>query len=523
MANAGAAVHELEHGIAGRPSRLAIATSLFAFAVSYFRAFAFPDTSFGLWGDYVGFFNDGSRIVAGQIPYRDYFKVVTPGTDLLFALLIKIFGLRLWIPPLVMAVVATACALLMTLIAARILRGAYVMMPALLFVGYGLIYSNDATHHWFSSLFVMLAVVVLLHGPTSRNVILAGVCCGLATCFTQTRGVLSVLAFAVYLLQNPLAGSVAERWRKCLLLCLSMAVLFFAFNLYFIEAAGLRQWLFCLVEYPARFYPAPPINNWRVLTFEFGEHGELTKWVAFPFLYLSLPLTYVGVFLLARRKWNRDDERWQQVLLVAIAGLAMFLAIISAPSAKRMSIASPMAMILLAWLLAQPSRFAPVVKFALAASALALAILLPARAQLHHHIYIELPAGRVALTDPALYDEYQWLSEHTHPGQYFFGMAPLYFSFHMPNAAPIEGYHPSEYTRPEQVAALVQAIEAHQVPMIILRWSPEFLKSNGSPSDHLGPFRTYLVSHYHVTKSFRTGDDVWERNSPGTSDSPLVK
>ncbi|MGZ4788117.1 MAG: hypothetical protein ACXVZX_06330, partial [Terriglobales bacterium] len=59
----------------------------------------------------------------------------------------------------------------------------------------------------------------------------------------------------------------------------------------------------------------------------------------------------------------------------------------------------------------------------------------------------------------------------------------------------------------------VESIESHQVPMLVLRWGPEFLKGNGSPSDYLRPFRSYLVSNYHVTKSFSTGDEVWEGNS----------
>jgi hypothetical protein len=40
----------------------------------------------------------------GQLPYRDYCQIVTPGTDLVYALLIWLFGLQMWIPNLLMAV-----------------------------------------------------------------------------------------------------------------------------------------------------------------------------------------------------------------------------------------------------------------------------------------------------------------------------------------------------------------------------------------------------------------------------------
>jgi hypothetical protein len=87
----------------------------FNFAVCYFRSFVFPNTPISLWGDQVGFFNDGSRMILGQLPYRDYFQIVPPGTDLVYALLIRCFGLKMWIPNLLTAGLAAITALLMTL------------------------------------------------------------------------------------------------------------------------------------------------------------------------------------------------------------------------------------------------------------------------------------------------------------------------------------------------------------------------------------------------------------------------
>jgi hypothetical protein len=43
-----------------------------------------------------------------------------------------------------------------------------------------------------------------------------------------------------------------------------MAVVFIAVNAYFINAAGLYRWLYCMVVFPVRYYPSVSLNNWRV-------------------------------------------------------------------------------------------------------------------------------------------------------------------------------------------------------------------------------------------------------------------
>jgi len=70
---------------------------------------------------------------------------------------------------------------------------------------------------------------------------------------------------------------------------------------------------------------------------------------------------------------------------------------------------------------------------------------------------------------------------------------------------------PGEYTRPDQVAAIVQGIDRTEVPVIVLRpqmYSPSLLSRL---PDHLQPFRDYLHLHYRETKVFASGDEIWER------------
>ena len=59
--------------------------------------------------------------------------------------------------------------------------------------------TKDATHHWYSTLFVLIATGVLLGGRSVRRVLAAGILCGLAAIFTQSQGLLSLIAIAGYL------------------------------------------------------------------------------------------------------------------------------------------------------------------------------------------------------------------------------------------------------------------------------------------------------------------------------------
>lgn len=166
---------------------IAVLVAIFNFSIGYFRCFIFPNIPFLPWGDASGFLNNGARIVAGRLPYRDYFAFVPPGMELTYALLIREFGARSWIPNLVMAGLAAAIAALMTLAAARFLRGPIIALPALLLAAFVLPGSLDATHHWFSTVAVMGAMLVLLYRETFPAITAVGILCGIAALIRRTR------------------------------------------------------------------------------------------------------------------------------------------------------------------------------------------------------------------------------------------------------------------------------------------------------------------------------------------------
>jgi hypothetical protein len=486
----------------------------FTFLVCYLRSFHFPNVPFLLWGDALGYATKSVRILGGEWPHRDFFDFVTPGTELVYAVIFRCVGVTLWVPNLLMCLLATLTALWVTWCARRLMQGNFVLLPGLLVTGFVLAGSFDATHHWFSTLFVMAAVAVLFDEISSRRALVAGALCGLASSFTQSKGAAVLLAFLTYLWWKSREEPAEARLfrRRALQLCGAAAVAFGIVNLPFVAAAGLHRWSADLIVFPLRYFGSVSLNNWHVMALEFSEKKGLLKWVCLPFLYIAVPFTYSWTFveIWKGRKAERQ-EHWDQLMVLALAGGAMLITVAPALSMRRISCASPPAMILLVWLLSRKRRSWQIAARGLAAISAALALAQAAAAQLHHADLLDLPAGHVAIADAGNADVYRWMARQTHPGQWYFGMPPYTLPLALRNPTPIEAPGPGEYTRPEQIAAVIEGLERTQTKLLLLRppmYIPHLL---GYKKDHLQPFHDYLFGQYRRTRLFKTGDEVWER------------
>jgi hypothetical protein len=128
--------------------------------------------------------------------------------------------------------------------------------------------------------------------------------------------------------------------------------------------------------------------------------------------------------------------------------------------------------------------------------------------------YLDAPVGRTAFGNPVRYEKYQWLMERTRPGDFFYGSfyPDSYYSLDLRNPADTPFITPNDYTRPEQVENVVQALERHQVRFVLWVWSLDAPRPNPWSHDNLPPLRAYLRSHYHVASTFSDGDQILERN-----------
>ena len=488
-----------------------LAITALAFLSSYFQLFIFFNVAIAPWGDGVLFLENGRRILHGVLPYRDYLQFITPGIDLFYAAVLRVWNVSAWIPNLAMAILAAAIVLLTTLIATRFFQGLLVLIPGLLLTGFVFPSSLYATHHWFATAAVLGAILVLLDKSSIVRAIAAGFLCGIAVDFTQSSGALALLAFTVFLMiESSRKGIRRQVFRRCAVLWAGAGLAFLGVNGYFIWLAGVRQYLFCTVVFPLRYWGSASFGSWRILGEQFSFHMGLTRLIGFGFVYAVVPVVYAAWFLHRRSRPQCDLDRGRRELLVASAGLALFLAVVSAPSFLRLCTAAPTAVILLVAIVRE-RRPARLFLTAAACAALLLTIGVPARTQQHLRGFLTTPSGRIAFLDSGRLSEFRWVLAHTTEGQAFFGHAPASFAFRLTNPTPVNFMTKTDYTRPSEVAAIVRGLEDTRAPMLLLPADDD----PRPPSRQAIVFRDYVTAHYQLAMRFASGDEAWLREDAG--------
>ena len=251
------------------------------------------------------------------------------------------------------------------------------------------------------------------------------------------------------------------------------------------------------------------LNNWHV----YGEGVREFGWSTIPsaFVYATVPLVYVisGVKLY-RATWESYELR-RKILLVTVTGLAIFLSVASSPSRKRLAADCAPALILVAWLVYRLGPIRARVGGLLALIAAMVATGGVVRTQRRWSATLDLPVGKAAFTDKERYDEFSYAKARMCCGRYAFGLPPLLFALNLRNPAPIDGFVPFDYTRPEQVIATVDALERYKVRFLMLNKGMFEWPKATAASDHLAPIRDYLARKYRLTITFTNNDELWER------------
>jgi hypothetical protein len=133
---------------------------------------------------------------------------------------------------------------------------------------------------------------------------------------------------------------------------------------------------------------------------------------------------------------------------------------------------------------------------------------LPVSRQMHERLYVDTPTGRVAFTSRKQYDKVRWFTARTHPGETFFNEPFVAFALSLKSPGPIDYVLPSEFTRPEQIDALLRSMTAHHTRFIYIY--PE-LNGPVHAGDNLAPLREYIAKNYHLAKADSAGQ-TFERN-----------
>jgi hypothetical protein len=485
----------------------------------YLRTFRLPATPFVGIGDQILFFARGARMAHGQVLYRDFFELVPPGTDLLYAAAFRLFGIHAWVMQAWAIALGLALCWVITGIASRILHGALVLLPALLFLVFDFSSGLDLTHHWYSTLAALAAVGVLMGGVNLQRIAAAGALCAIATLFTQTQGGLTFLALAVYLLWR----KRCETQEPGILKQVAALVLPFALILccvlgYYAYRAGFRTIFFDLFVFPTRFLSGE-VNSPRTYLRQLPpihRPADLVHLIPFVFIYALVPYIYLlGLYQLWRKRDALPVVLRQQLVLLHLAGVALFLAVASGPRFFRLCTVAPPAIVICVWLICQPGPAIRRARLLLWLVAGAFACLLPFNRQTQWHATLNLPIGRTAFSDPLVFREFQWLAQRTQPSEPFFNSPALALYLGLDNPTASEFVNFDDFSRPEQVAAVIQSLQRHPPRFIVM-----YPDATDSSKDHSAPFRWYVHENYHLAQTFSLNqsgryEELWERGNAG--------
>src|SRR5262249_35802449 len=327
----------------------------------YLQLFIIPATPRAAIGDQSLYLHNAARMYGGELIYRDYDYFTLPGTDVLYLVLFKMFGVRAWIPQFMLLIVGVLTMWLSIKISSKIMTGFSVYLPGVLFLTLPYASYLDATHHLYNVFAATAALAVVIEKRIISRVAWAGVLWGLGTCFAQSL-IAGPIAFGVFLIwehsreSEPL-NSLAK---KLVSLIASYASVLIVFNAYFVWKVGPRQFLYYTVEFVARYYSADETSTWR--TYMVG-HPSFHGWTNWPdalvwlCIHLLVPLICV-LFLVRYWLESRINPHlpWERLMLINTTGLALFLSIASAPAWNRLYTVSLFGFILLAWFLSFPVK-----------------------------------------------------------------------------------------------------------------------------------------------------------------------
>lgn len=517
----------------------------FVFIFIYSQLFQFPFTPIYFEGDNLVTVSNAMRMLDGEVIYRDFFHLTPPGAELIYCALFSVFGVKVWVVNFVILTLGFAQAALLWFFARDLLRGILIYLPTAIFlvIGYRQ-FGIDGTYRLFSVVGVLLAVAVLFNKRSGRNLVIAGCLCGLASFFVQTRGVVGIAGFSLFLIwENYREGFDIKRLvRNGLFLTVPFFVVVVLTHSYFAWQAGFENYYFSLVEFLQKHYPNDPLaktsayfvsdlSDFGSLLNEYSPAGAAFRYfrIVAPavFFYLLVPFVYIAFLIYRRFKKGTDLMAGTDAKLMLLCLVGLTLAVgVSAPTAGRLNHVAIPAVVIFVWLVQQipaSSRFA-------AAALLLLSLLgvsYVVQRQIVEKKYLDMPAGRAAFLAPEVWDRYNWIRENTKEGDLFFEAQhpSFYFPFHLKNPTPMSIMRDSDYTPRFQVDATVTALEREPPNLIV--WNGNWTKPAESrvAGDNLDPLWQFIKSNYDLEVEYRVmGNytpsssqkiEIWRRKSQG--------
>ncbi len=491
----------------------------------YAHLFQLPFTPIYFDGDVMVPVSNAMRMLDGEVIYRDFFHMTTPGTEVFYESLFFLFGLKVWVINLAIVMLAMAQIGLIWYFSGKVLIGIVRFLPGAIFLVIGFRqFGIDGSYRLFSVIFGLAAVAVLFNKRSWRNLIIAGVLCGFSSFFGQQRGVVVIASIAAFVIwENYKNGfDLKSHFKSGMILGSAFGATIVLTQGYFLWQAGVDNYYYSMVDFLRQNYRHDPLNNLSAYFSDvqnFGDYLRLypsisafSQWfrgsLSPLFYYALIPLIYF-VFLLYR--WLRprmsEIEIYPRLLLIWFAGAFLTVGI-TAPTAIRLYQVSIPALVLLVWLLQQNRRISRLFPVALVFLGL-LGVAYIVQRQVTQKYFLYMPAGYSAFLSEATFNKYAWIEANTAPGDILYEPhhPNFYFPFHLRNPAGLNMVRDSEFTPAFQIDSIINALTVSRPRIIIWPKNWSVPAESRAPDDHVGPLWQFVKDNYEIRYVFKRSDD----------------
>lgn len=481
-------------------------------------------------GDEGTLITGAARVAEGQLPFRDFFEAMGPGTFYWLALFFKLLGTT-WLATRICLLLTTLGITLLLFYLARRLRCGMEAVPVIFFVAVSYHNWNAISHHTASNLFGLLsfaALICWIDQPRAVMLFLSGAGAGLTTWFMLQKGVLLCLSFALLL---GILYRGESRFRSLLTLLGGYSLVIAAGLALFWRAGGLPDLIYANLLWPLANYSsanAVPYGlefrdlYWESFVSSFRAAFSpvtgtaISAFLSVPFLVaMGLPIVLaILCFRYRRVSFNRITAPYW------LAGAALWISEMHRKDLPHIVYGSPLLVILAFYLCRQArGRLARWTLQLTAICASALALMNPLIAMgAPHTTYTRRGVVRDAFNeDPVL----EFIDRRVQPGQpvFVYPYAPLYYflsATRNPTRYSILMYR---INTDAQFRDAVQALETNNVRYVF--WDRSFTQriNKSFPSYRIPPqneliMEPYLVEHYRVVGHTDTGFQFLERKDP---------
>lgn len=265
-----------------------------------------------------------SRILKGDIPYRDFWTMYAPGQFYIVAFLFKIFGQNLFITRIYSATINLLIVLLVYLIIKRLSDKKLALLSLILSTlwmgGWGLFHSSPTPAGTFWSLLSIYFVVDFLYTKRSLSLLVGGIITGVGAIFRHDIGGYTFIASSIVLLFYSYLGltnrSIRDTLRLWGIYLIGTVIGFLPFAIYFLTNVPLKELIYDLIIFPAKIFPK--VRDLPYPGFDFNLYSFL-------FYFPIMMYLISGIFVLLNifRLRRLDGKEWVNILLL-ILGVFFF-------------------------------------------------------------------------------------------------------------------------------------------------------------------------------------------------------